>query len=74
VRESFIADGSGFKGPQPSELDDRDWRADPVDGMRPLKHIRAEWRGSDGQEKCEAPKGRETVFRPVARPNLKGAA
>jgi sialic acid synthase SpsE len=45
VRESFIADGNGFKGPQPSELSDRDWRADPVDGMRPLQHIRAEWRG-----------------------------
>jgi len=77
VRESFIADGNGFKGPQPSELDDRDWRADPVDGMRPLRHIREEWRvdpRSDGQEKCEAPAGRETVFRPAARPNLKGAA
>lgn len=40
IRESFAADGSGFKGPQPSELADRDWRADPTDGMRPLKHIR----------------------------------
>ncbi len=43
IRESFIADGYGFKGPQPSELADRDWRADPTDGMRPLKHIREEW-------------------------------
>jgi len=43
VRESEIADGTGFKGPQPAEIDDRDWRADPSDGMRPLKHIRAEW-------------------------------
>lgn len=41
VRESFTADGDGFKGPQPSENDDREWRADPADGMRPLKHIRA---------------------------------
>src|SRR5580704_11071555 len=40
IRESLIADGSGFKGPQPSELSDREWRADPDDGMRPLKHIR----------------------------------
>ena len=41
VRESFLADGSGFKEPQPSERDDRDWRADPSDGMRPLKSVRA---------------------------------
>jgi sialic acid synthase SpsE len=40
IRESFAADGNGFKGPQPSEADDREWRADPADGMRPLKHIR----------------------------------
>jgi N-acetylneuraminate synthase len=43
IRESAIADGTGFKGPQPAELSDRDWRADPVDGMRPLRHIRAVW-------------------------------
>jgi len=43
VGESLVADGTGFKGPQPSELADRDWRADPTDGMRPLKHIRARW-------------------------------
>src|SRR6201994_4026598 len=45
IRESFVADGSGFKGPQPSELSDREWRADPGDGMRPLKHIRQAWKG-----------------------------
>lgn len=43
IRESFVADGDGFKGPQPSELSDRDWRADPADGMRPLCHIRTAW-------------------------------
>ncbi len=43
IRESAVADGSGFKGPQPAELADRDWRADPADGMRPLRHIRARW-------------------------------
>jgi N-acetylneuraminate synthase len=43
VRESFLADGTGFKKPQPSERDDRDWRADPSDGMRPLKSVRAVW-------------------------------
>jgi sialic acid synthase SpsE len=43
LRESFAADGSGFKEPQPSEADDRAWRADPSDGMRPLKSVRAVW-------------------------------
>lgn len=43
IRESVMADGKGFKGPQPSELADRDWRADPFDGMRPLRHVRAAW-------------------------------
>ena len=43
IRESFVADGTGFKEPQPSERDDRAWRADPSDGMRPLKSVRAVW-------------------------------
>lgn len=43
IRESAVADGTGFKGPQPSELADREWRADPADGMRPLAHVRAVW-------------------------------
>lgn len=45
IRESRVADGQGFKGPQPSELSDREWRADPSDGMRPLKHIRLSYKG-----------------------------
>ena len=45
IRESLAADGTGFKGPQPSELSDREWRADPQDGMRPLKHIRLAYKG-----------------------------
>ena len=45
IREAGVADGTGFKGPQPSELADRDWRADPADGMRPLKHVRLSYRG-----------------------------
>lgn len=45
IRESLVADGSGFKGPQPSELSDREWRADPEDGMRPLKHVRMAYKG-----------------------------
>ncbi|HUB85851.1 MAG TPA: N-acetylneuraminate synthase family protein, partial [Rhizomicrobium sp.] len=44
IRESAAADGFGFKGPQPSELSDREWRADPSDGMRPLRHIRASYK------------------------------
>jgi N-acetylneuraminate synthase len=44
IRESSVADGAGFKGPQPSELADREWRADPSDGMRPLLPVRAHWK------------------------------
>src|SRR5277367_5089778 len=45
IRESLVADGAGFKGPQPSELCDREWRADPMDGMRPLRHVRQTYKG-----------------------------
>jgi sialic acid synthase SpsE len=45
IRESLVADGSGFKGPQPSEISDREWRADPTDGMRPLQHVRHSYKG-----------------------------
>jgi sialic acid synthase SpsE len=41
TRHAFAADGNGIKAPTPSELPDRDWRADPTDGLRPLKSIRA---------------------------------
>ncbi len=44
VSKSFIADGSGVKEPVPSELSDRLWRADPSDGLRPLKELREEWK------------------------------
>jgi N-acetylneuraminate synthase len=44
IRESAVADGTGFKGPQPSEIADREWRADPSDGMRPLVHVRASYK------------------------------
>jgi N-acetylneuraminate synthase len=43
VRQAFTADGSGFKEPVPAELPDRDWRADPSDGLRPFKHVRDSW-------------------------------
>jgi len=41
VKSGFKADGSGIKVPAPSEQPDRDWRADPVDGLRPLRAKRA---------------------------------
>ena len=44
IHESLFADGTGFKGPQPSEIADREWRADPSDGMRPLLHIRSSYK------------------------------
>jgi N-acetylneuraminate synthase len=43
INKGFVADGSGVKEPVPSELPDRDWRADPSDGLRPLKSIRSSW-------------------------------
>lgn len=39
------ADGSGVKEPVPAELPDRDWRADPLDGLRPLKSLRGSLAG-----------------------------
>jgi len=44
VKKGMPADGSGVKEPTQSELPDRDWRADPTDGLRPLKSIRKTWR------------------------------
>jgi len=43
IREGIRADGTGYKEPVPAELPDRDWRADPSDGLRPLKSIRGSW-------------------------------
>ena len=40
VRAGFRSNGTGKKTLAPSELSDRDWRADPRDGLRPLKHFR----------------------------------
>jgi sialic acid synthase SpsE len=39
----LTADGTGEKVPMPSELADREWRADPSDGLRPMLSMRAEW-------------------------------
>lgn len=40
VKEGFLSDGDGNKVPSKIELSDRDWRADPKDGLRPLMKIR----------------------------------
>ncbi len=44
VQRGLEADGSGEKAPMFSELADREWRADPSDGLRPLVKIREAWR------------------------------
>jgi sialic acid synthase SpsE len=43
IRQGVRADGDGRKTAVPSEEPDRAWRADPCDGLRPLKSVRAEW-------------------------------
>ncbi len=45
VGRGLEADGTGDKTPTPSELPDRDWRADPSDGLRPMKALRANFVG-----------------------------
>ena len=45
VRVGLESDGNGDKVPARSELDDREWRADPIDGLRPLRETRRDWRG-----------------------------
>jgi len=43
IEEGTQADGDGVKAPMPSELPDRDWRADPSDGLRPMLSKRGEF-------------------------------
>jgi sialic acid synthase SpsE len=45
VNTGLIADGNGVFGPATSEQSDRDWRADPIDGLRPLKQMRNGFEG-----------------------------
>jgi len=40
IREGILLDGSGIKAPVAAEEADRNWRADPYDGLRPLRKIR----------------------------------
>jgi sialic acid synthase SpsE len=46
INKGILSDGSGIKEPSISELPDRLWRADPIDGLRPFKKIRDEWKTS----------------------------
>lgn len=43
IKIGCLADGNGKKVPAPSETTDRQWRADPEDGLRPLKGTRLTW-------------------------------
>jgi len=45
INLGFKANGEEKFKPSPSELPDRDWRADPTDGLRPMKHIRKDFIG-----------------------------
>ncbi len=44
VECGFGADGVGLKVPAVSEMDERQWRADPSDGLRPLQQVREQWK------------------------------
>jgi len=44
IRLGVRADGNGNKQPTEAEMPDREWRADPEDGLRPLKPIRKTWK------------------------------
>lgn len=41
VRAGLVADGESVVGPSRSEIEEREWRADPSDGLRPMKGKRA---------------------------------
>lgn len=43
IQQGECADGTGEKVPAPSELPDRDWRADLEDRLRPLLKLCADW-------------------------------
>jgi N-acetylneuraminate synthase len=43
IHQSIAADGSGEKVPVEAEIADRVWRADPADGLRPMRSIRGTW-------------------------------
>jgi len=43
VLQGVAADGTGEKTPVDAELADRPWRADPSDGLRPMRSLRGTW-------------------------------
>jgi len=43
IRVGFEAEGDGRKAPTEIEQGERSWRADPRDGLRPLRTLRAHW-------------------------------
>lgn len=47
ARAGFDADGTGEKVPARSEMSDREWRADPSDGLRPLRETRLSFNSTD---------------------------
>lgn len=47
ARAGFDADGTGEKVPARSEMSDREWRADPSDGLRPLRETRLSFKSTD---------------------------
>ena len=44
VNQAISSDGKNIKKPSKSELQDRDWRSDPKDGLRPMEKIRKKWK------------------------------
>jgi len=45
LQKGMTADGDGVKGPMKSEMVEREWRADPSDGLRPFRHVRESFGG-----------------------------
>lgn len=45
IHRGVSADGSGVKEPAPGEVEEREWRADPADGLRPLRSVREGFAG-----------------------------
>ncbi len=43
LKAGALADGDGVKKPTAVEINDRPWRADPHDGLRPMRSIRDQW-------------------------------
>ena len=43
IRLGLSAQGDGHKRPADREVEERQWRADPADGLRPLQAVRKQW-------------------------------